>query len=237
MPQTRSHGQTNEIAIRREKQTAHLAQLKNDVSTAIQSKSPKQLFDHGLPITAGLSIDRVATKLILLGELTRTWRAVRLPDSRSWQNQTDLQSAIDDVVDVFPTLKIEEFAHVMKMIRRGEITMFGRFDTPSLIGALRDYEINHTVVFRENQHHERAHHESKNWTQTTPITDHDKQRFSDFVKQLNLPRPKKTIEELGGSIQLTESEVLELSNAVSFEPNACEPQDQPNESNHGQGKK
>lgn len=206
----RGNGRINEIQLRREKQTAHLEKLKTDITSVIQNQSPKKLFDDGLAITAALSIDRVGTKLILLAELTRTWRAVRLPDSRSWQDQNDLQTAIDDVVDVFPTLKIEEFAHVMKMIRRGEITLFGRFDTPTLIGALRDYEMNHTVVFRENKHHERAHHELQVANIERP-SDHDKQRFSDFVKSLNLPRPKKTLEELGGSIQLTESEVIELT--------------------------
>lgn len=213
-----SVGRTNEIAIRREKQSAQLTKLKNDLAGTISNQSPKQLFDGGLAITAGLSIDRITTKLVLLQELTKTWRAVRLPDSRSWQNQDDLQTAIDDVIDVFPTLKIEEFAHVMKMIRRGEITLFGRFDTPSLMGALRDYEDNHTTTFRENKHHERAHRESKNWTANMPITDEDKQRFSDFVQSLDLPRPKKTIAELGGSIGLTESEMLTIDRVHSTTP-------------------
>ena len=121
-----------------------------------------------------------------------------------------MQSAIDDVIDVFPTLKIEEFTFVLRQIRRGEITLFGRFDTPSLIGALRDYESKHTVVFRENQHHERAHRQLQNEVRSG-ITESDRQRFSEFVKSLDLPRPKKTISELGGSINLTESEMLELT--------------------------
>jgi len=205
------NGRQNEIAQRRERHEKHLARIAGDdqLTIAIQGKSPKQLFDDGLTITAGLTINRATTKLILLNELTKTWRAVRLPDSRSWQNQDDLQTAIDDVIDVFPTLKIEEFGHVMKMIRRGEITLFGRFDTPSMIGALRDYELKHTVVFRENQHHERAHREQQ--TMTNRLSDDDKQRFSDFVKQLNLPHRTKTLDELGGSIQMTESEMIEIT--------------------------
>jgi hypothetical protein len=213
----RSNGPRNEIiAARRERQTAQLEILKNGVADVIANQSPKSLFDAGLPITAGLSIDRAATKMILLAELVRTWRAVRLPDSRSWQNQNDLQSAIDDVVELFPTLKIEEFARVMTMIRRGEITMYGRFDTPSLIAALRDYESQYTTTFRENAHHERAHNELKTQTSDRP-SPADVKRFSAFVKSLDLPRPKKTIAELGGSIQLSESEMLAITKPFNDE--------------------
>jgi len=212
-----SNGPRNEIiAARRERQTRHLEILKTGISDIIANQSEKNIFDAGLPITAGLSINRVATKMILLAELVRTWRAVRLPDSRSWQNQDDLQSAIDDVVDMFPTLKIEEFARVMQMIRRGEITLFGRFDTPSLIGALRNYEEQYTITFRENQHHERAHHDLKTRTSDGPSPE-DVKRFSDFVKSLDLPRPKKTISEMGGSIQLTESEMLQITKPFNDE--------------------
>lgn len=211
MPMTHSIGQNreNQIAKRNEKNAKHLERLKNNVSGAIHNATPKQIFDDGLTITAALSIDRVATKMILLAELTRTWRATRLPESRSWQNQTDLQSAIDDVIDVFPSMKIEEFANVMKMIRIGQITLYGRFDTPTMIGALRDYENTYTTTFRENQHHERAHREQ--WLHQNEITAADKQRFKDFVKSLNLPRETKTLDELGGSIQLTEREVIEAT--------------------------
>ena len=88
---TPSIGRQNEIAIRREKNIAHLAKLETNLTELIQDRNPKQLFESGLPITAALSVDRIKTKLILLQELTRAWRAVRLPDSKSWQNQSDLQ--------------------------------------------------------------------------------------------------------------------------------------------------
>lgn len=213
------NGQQNEIdsvknqkAIQLRKHQNHLKKLNGDnaLFQAIKNKSPKEIFENGLTITNGINIDKVTTKMILLAALTQTWRAVRLPDSRSWQNQTDLQHAIDDVIDVFPTLKIEEFGHVMKLIRRGNITLFGRFDTPSLIGALRDYEMNHTVIFRENKHHERLHDEMKTITHHE-ITDDDKQRFTNFIKQLGLQKPKKTLEEIGGSSPLTEKEILTLT--------------------------
>lgn len=128
--------------------TKHLSGLTSDLSAAL-SADRQQLFSQGLPLTQGLKADRQATKVLLLSELTRTWKAVAVGDGKTWKDQEALQEAVDEVCEIFPTMKIEEILTVFRMIRRGEVNIYGRLDTPTVIEQLRKYEDTYTTTFRE----------------------------------------------------------------------------------------
>lgn len=87
--------------------------------------------------------------MLLLSELTRTWKAVAVGDGKTWKDQDALQEAVDEVCEIFPTMKLEEILTVFRMIRRGEVNIYGRLDTPTVIEQLRKYEDTYTTTFRE----------------------------------------------------------------------------------------
>ena len=89
--------------------------------------------------------------MLLLAELKRVWRSVKIGNGKTWNTDEDLQDAIDDIVDVFRTLKVEEIQMCFKQIRRGEHKLFGRLDTPTIIEILRNYDANVSCAYREAQ--------------------------------------------------------------------------------------
>ena len=122
--------------------------LTSDLSAAL-SRSRDEIFADGLPLTQSLKADRMATKVFLLSELTRTWKAVAVGESKTWKDQEAIQDAVDEVCEIFPTMKLEEILLVFRTIRRGEVNIYGRLDTPTLIEQLRKYEDTYTTTFRE----------------------------------------------------------------------------------------
>ena len=91
----------------------------------------------------------MATKVLLLSELTRTWKGVAVGESKTWKDQEAIQDVVDEVCEIFPTMKLEEILLVFRAIRRGEVNIYGRLDTPTLIEQLRKYEDTYTTTFRE----------------------------------------------------------------------------------------
>lgn len=78
-------------------------------------KTPAQLFEHGLPICQALKANKHDTKVLLLAELTRLWRSVKVGDAKTWADQESLQDAVDDICELFPTLKVEEVLQCFKI--------------------------------------------------------------------------------------------------------------------------
>ena len=79
-------------------------------------------------------------------------------NGKTWNSDEDLQDAVDDIVDIFRTLKIEEIQLCIKQIRRGEHKLYGRLDTPTLIEILRTYDTNVSCAYREAKHTEFVPH-------------------------------------------------------------------------------
>ena len=75
--------------------------------------------------------------------------------TRSIQTEADIQDAVDDICEVFPSLKLEEILTAFKYIRRGVYELYGNFTINTLIECLRKYEMANTVVFREEEHRQR----------------------------------------------------------------------------------
>lgn len=111
--------------------------------------NPATAHRAGIPMQQALRINRPAVKVMLFAELKRLWRAVRLSPDKTWQTDEDLQDAVDDILEVCPTLRLEEILMCFRQIRRGERTLYGRLDTPTLLDALRDYDVNTATAERE----------------------------------------------------------------------------------------
>tara|TARA_R100000541_G_scaffold16870_1_gene26530 strand:- start:1146 stop:1595 length:450 start_codon:yes stop_codon:yes gene_type:complete len=137
--------------------------------------------------------------MLLLSQLERLVRAVNA--TRSFQTESDLQDAVDDIMEIFPSLKIEEILLCFKYIRQGKYELYGNLTTNTLIKCLHNYEIEHTVPLREQQHREQK-----------PYVNGmiDWQRLSDAIV---LPKEKKTLEEAGGHVHLTLEDFNEIAKA------------------------
>ena len=189
-----------------------LAGLINDPRGAIADRSPADLYRTGLSIHDALKVDRRSTKILLLAELGRLWRAVKVGDAKTWDGQEALQDAVDDLVEIFPSMKIEEVLKVFQMIRRGEVKIYGRLDTPTLLDAVRNYEDTHTTTIRENY---RPHLEIQD-VQTNALdaapARAGQMTVIDALRRIarEMPAPRRTLEDLGGHLHLTEAEVLAI---------------------------
>ncbi len=185
---------------------AHLSGLNHPAGvTAITD--PLKAFREGLPICQAVQVDTEQTRFFLFTQLYNLWRSVRVGDARTWENERDIQIVVEDIIDDFPSMKLEEIALCFKAIRKGEVNIYGRLDTPTLLTAIRDYEDKHTVTFREN------HHRAQVQARALEYAGHGRgMSVRDALAAVvsELPRQKKTIEELGGSINLTEQEILEI---------------------------
>lgn len=91
----------------------------------------------------------------MAGELSRLVNQVGA--TRSIQTEADIQDAVDDICEVFPSLKLEEILTAFKYIRRGVYELYGNFTINTLIECLRKYEMANTVTFREQEHREKKH--------------------------------------------------------------------------------
>ena len=160
-------------------------------------------FKQGLVLQTATKIDSAATKLLLLAELERLVRAVNA--TRSFQSQDDLQDAVDDIIEIFPSLKVEEILVAFKLIRQGKFELFGNLTTNTLIKCLHKYELDNTIPLREQQHtiHQGA-------IQPPHFAMIDWQKLGEC---LIVEPQKKSLEELGGHIHITADDIKEIEKA------------------------
>lgn len=184
--------------------------LASDPRGALAGRTPLDLFATGLPICQALKADPARTRMLMLAELARTWKAVKVGDAKTWEGQAELQDAVEDVAELFPTLKLEEYMQALKDIRQGRAKLWGRLDTPTLIEALHNYEDQHTTTYRENMHRKPTTVETAAWEHRPAgpgtIT------MAEAFKRLkaSLPTRRKTLEELGGHVHLTAEDLQQI---------------------------
>lgn len=160
-------------------------------------------FEHGLVLQTASKLDSGKTRLLLITELERLVRAVNA--TRSFQSQEDLQDAVDDIIEIFPSLKVEEILVAFKMIRQGKFELFGNLTTNTLIKCLHKYELDNTIPLREQQHlvHKGAikppHFAMIDWQK--------------LGESLIVEPQKKSLEELGGHIHITADDLKEIEKA------------------------
>lgn len=188
----------------------HLTGLAADPRGSIAGRKPSELFATGLPICQALKANPKGTRVLMLGELARTWKAVKVGDAKTWEGQPELQDAVDDVLELFPTLKLEEYMQALKDIRQGRVKLFGRLDTPTLVEALHAYEDRHTTTYREAMHRQPPPAETAAWEHRPPGP--GTISVSEALARLkaSLPTRKKTLEELGGHVHLTEQDLRDI---------------------------
>ena len=160
-------------------------------------------FEQGLVLQTANKIDAQATSMLLLAELERLVRSVNA--TRSFQSQEDLQDAVDDIIEIFPSLKVEEILVAFKMIRQGKFELFGNLTTNTLIKCLHKYELEQTIPLREKQHtiHQRAimppHFAMIDWQK--------------LGEALIVEPQKKSLEELGGHIHISAEDLKNIEEA------------------------
>jgi len=165
--------------------------------------SSASAFEQGLVLQTANKLDSAKTKLLLLAELERLVRSVNA--TRSFQSQEDLQDAVDDIIEIFPSLKVEEILIAFKMIRQGKFELFGNLTTNTLIKCLHDYELKQTVPLREQQH---SVHQGAIQPPHFAMIDWQK-----LGEALIVEPQKKSLEELGGHIHITADDIKEIEKA------------------------
>jgi hypothetical protein len=188
------------VRLMQEKQLSGLVKNSREI---IRGLSVEDAFEDGLTLQTANAINRTNCKLLLLGELERLVRAVNA--TRSFQTQEDLQDAIDDIIELFPSLKVEEILICFKQIRQGKFELFGNLTTNTLIKCLHKYEADNTIPLREKQH---THYDKPLLPYHTGMIDWKALGDAIIVEQT-----QKSLEELGGHTHLTESDFEEIKKA------------------------
>jgi hypothetical protein len=119
----------------------------------MQGVVPSTAYSQGVTLSKALKARKQQVKVLLLAELERLTRHVNA--TRTFQTQTDLQDAVDDICELFPSMKLEEVLLVFKHIRQGRYALYGNFTTNVMLDCMRQYEMENTVTMREQEHQQR----------------------------------------------------------------------------------
>ena len=181
----------------------HVLGLVEKVDKVARDLTTQDAFNEGLVLQSANKVDAETTNMLLLSQLERLVRAVNA--TRSFQTQEDLQDAVGDIIEIFPSLKIEEILLCFKHIRQGKYELYGNLTTNTLIKCLHEYEIEHTVPMREREHTKVHEYETAhiNWKKVSRALE-DSGLISD---------PKKTLEEAGGFVHLNRKDFEEITRA------------------------
>ena len=116
----------------------------------MQGMTVTQAYKRGFSLSKALKAEPAKVRITLLTELERLVRHVNA--TRTFQTQTDLQDAVEDICELFPSMKLEELLIAFKQIRQGRFDLYGNFTTNVLIDCIRNYEMQNTVTMREQEH-------------------------------------------------------------------------------------
>jgi len=128
----------------------HLHGLLDNSRQAMQGMTVTQAYKRGFSLSKALKAEPAKVRLTMLAELERLVRHVNA--TRTFQTQTDLQDAVEDICELFPSMKLEEVLIAFKQIRQGCFDLYGNFTTNVLIDCIRNYEMQNTVTMREQEH-------------------------------------------------------------------------------------
>ena len=166
-------------------QTQHLSGLLSNTRKVMEGMTPVRAFEEGITLHTALRMKRQEVKVLLLAELERLVR--HLNATRTFQTQTDLQDAVDDICEVFPTMKLEEILTAFKYIRQGRYELYGNFTTNVMLDCLRKYEDQNTITMREQKHEQ-----VKREVMTTQLD--IKRLIRDLEKDGKLKDPRKKLD-------------------------------------------
>ncbi len=63
-----------------------------------------------------------------------------------------MMDAVEDIIEVFPSLKVEEIMICFKYIRQGRYELYGSLNSSTLMKSLHAYEEANTIPMREQKH-------------------------------------------------------------------------------------
>ena len=156
-------------------------------------------FENGLVLQSAEIHDPTNIRMLLLSQLQRLVSSVNA--TRTFKSEEDYHDCIEDIIEVFPSLKVEEVLICFKEIRQGKHDMYGTLCTAAIIKSLHTYESLNTIPLREQKH-----------KTLEPYTNGmiDWKRLSEA---LIVDQPKRSLEELGGYVQLTEQDFKDIEKA------------------------
>jgi hypothetical protein len=208
--------QSKELQVLNTTQLQRLNGLLSKGQRAIIGVDPQQAYEDGISLSKGLKTKRVEVRMLLYAELTRLIRHVAA--TRTFQTESDIHDAVDDICEVFPSMKIEEVLTCFKYIRRGVYELYGNFTINVLIECLRKYEMSNTVTFREQEHAER-----KRLINTASF---DVQRLmSDLERDGKLHTPRRVLDKTDDQTQSKDESTQEAKKEARAETNEARPED------------
>ena len=176
-----------------------LTGLIRNADTVARSLTPAKAFEEGLVLHTANIADSGATRALIYGQLERLIRSVNA--TRSFQSEGDVQDAVDDIIEIFPSLKVEEVLICFKHIRQGKYELYGNLTTNTLIKCIHEYELQNTIPLREKHHKQ---HEPY----INGMIDYKR-----LAEAIVIDNPKKTLEEAGGFVHLTQEDFEEIYRA------------------------
>jgi len=124
--------------------------LTANVREIIRNHKPQTAFDNGIVLQSADIHCKAEIRLLMLSQLKQLDIAVNA--TRSFQDDEDYMNCIEDIIEVFPSLKVEEVLICFKHIRQGKYDLYGTLCTGSIIKSLHAYEDKYTTPFREQKH-------------------------------------------------------------------------------------
>jgi len=126
-----------------------LGLIKN-VSQIVRKHTPATAFNSGIVLQSADRHEPGEIRMLLLAQLKKLVSGVNA--TRSFKTNVDYEDCVEDIIELFPSLKIEEILICFKEIRQGKYDLYGTLCTGTVIKSLHAYELANTIPLRERQH-------------------------------------------------------------------------------------
>lgn len=116
----------------------------------MRKHTPTTAFKDGIVLQSADMHEPGEIRMLLLAQLQKLVSGVNA--TRSFKTEDDYFDCIEDIIEVFPSLKIEEILICFKEIRQGKHDLYGTLCTGAIIKSLHAYELANTIPLREQKH-------------------------------------------------------------------------------------
>ena len=173
--------------------------LIKNVSEVMRKHTPSTAFNNGIVLQSADRHEPGEIRILLLAQLQKLVSGVNA--TRSFKTEDDYFDCVEDIIEVFPSLKIEEILLCLKEIRQGKHDLYGTLCTGAIIKSLHAYELANTIPFREQKHKAQEPY-------INGMIDYKR-----LSEALTVDQPKRSLEELGGYINVTEQDLKDIEKA------------------------
>lgn len=129
---------------------SQLSGLIANINEVARKHTPATAFNEGIVLQSANKHEPGEIRMLLLSQLQRLVSGVNA--TRSFKTKEDFQDCVEDILEVFPSLKIEEILICFKHIRQGKYDLYGTLCTGAIIKSLHAYELANTIPLREQKH-------------------------------------------------------------------------------------